>query len=355
VPFNVDWFFSGREKFKLVTLRTLAAKIIALGGLFIFVRTREDIIPYLILTVAANMSSQIWNFGYMLKTEVRLRLKQLQLKKHLNAVLVLFASNITISVYTMLSTLILGFLSDYTQVGYYTSAIKVTAIILPIVTAMSPVMIVRINTIRGEKDNQTEILRLLNNSFGYMMMLAAPATIGLIMVAPRFVPLFFGAEFIPATASLQLLSLLIIIIGISNLFGWQALFAMGYEKKILLMTSLGGIINICLTVLFVPQYGSLGASFAYIITEIIVTIMVVVFALNILPVCIDKKNIYQPLLASLPIIPISLSCNIIEYSLMYLLATFVASGLLYAFVMVFICKNEHANQIFMSIIRKLER
>ena len=131
VPFNVDWFFSGREKFKLVTLRTLAAKIIALGGLFIFVRTREDIIPYLILTVAANLSSQIWNFVYMLKTEVRLRLKQLQIKKHLNAVLVLFASNIAISVYTMLSTLILGFLSDYTQVGYYTSAMKASTIVLP--------------------------------------------------------------------------------------------------------------------------------------------------------------------------------------------------------------------------------
>ncbi|MDR2362259.1 MAG: oligosaccharide flippase family protein, partial [Prevotellaceae bacterium] len=118
VPFNVDWFFSGREKFKLVTLRTLAAKIIAVGGLFIFVRTREDIIPYLILTVVANLSSQIWNFGYMLKTEVKFRLKHLQIKKHLNAVLVLFASNIAISVYTMLSTLILGFMSDYTQVGY---------------------------------------------------------------------------------------------------------------------------------------------------------------------------------------------------------------------------------------------
>jgi O-antigen/teichoic acid export membrane protein len=355
VPFNVDWFFSGREKFKLVTLRTLAAKIIAVGGLFIFVRTREDIIPYLILTIVANLSSQIWNFGYMLKTEVRLRLKHLQIKKHLNAVLVLFASNIAISVYTILSTLLLGFLSDYTQVGYYTSAIKVSKIVLPIVTAMSPVMIARINTIKEEKDSQKEIMRLLNNSFGYMMMLAVPATIGLMVIAPRFVPLFFGEEFIPATASLQILSLLIVIIGVSTLFGWQALFAMGYEKKILTTTIFGTIINIGLTVLVVPQYGSLGASFAYVITEIIVAIMVVLFALNIMPVCIDKKNIYQPLLASLPIIPISLLCKTIQYGLIYLLVVFVASGLLYAFTMVFICKHEHANQVFMSVIGRLKR
>jgi O-antigen/teichoic acid export membrane protein len=354
VPFNVDWFFSGREKFKLVTLRTLAAKIIAVGGLFIFVRTREDIIPYLILTVAANLSSQIWNFGYMLKTEVKLRLRNLQLKKHWNAVLVLFASNIAISVYTMLSTLLLGFLSDYTQVGYYTSAIKVSKIVLPIVTAMSPVMIARINTIKGEKDSQTKILQLLNNSFGYMMMLAVPATIGLIVIAPRFVPLFFGAEFIPATASLQILSLLILIIGVSNLFGWQVLFAMGYEKKILKTTLYGSVSNICIGILLIHQYGSLGASIAYVITELIVAIMVIVFATRIMPIHINKKNIYQPLLTSLLIILISLFCNTIECDLSYLLTTGIISGTLYVSILVFVFKNESATQLLTLITRKIK-
>jgi O-antigen/teichoic acid export membrane protein len=252
----------------------------------------------------------------------------------------------------MLSTLILGFMSDYTQVGYYTSAIKISKIVLPVVTAMSPVMIARINTIKGEKNNHQEILRLLNNSFGYIMLLAVPATIGLIVVAPRFVPLFFGIEFIPATVSLQLLSLLILIIGISNLFGWQVLFAMGHEKKILKTTVFGSISNICLSILLVRQYGSLGASVAYVITEIIVTIMVIVFALHIMPIHINKKNIYQPLLASLPIILVSLFCNIIEYDLSYLLATIVISGTLYISILLFVFKNESAKQLLFFIIKK---
>jgi O-antigen/teichoic acid export membrane protein len=271
VPFNVDWFFSGREKFKLITLRTLAAKVIAVGGLFIFVRTRDDVILYLILTIAANLSSQIWNFGYMLKTEVKFRFKCLQIKKHLHAVLVLFASSVAISIYTLLSPLILGFMSDYTQVGYYTSAIKVSNMILPIVTAMSPVVITRINTIRGEKDSQKEILWLVDNSFEYMMMLAVPATIGLIMIAPRFVPLFFGEEFIPATISLQILSLLIVVIGLSNLFGIQVLVAMGHEKKLLAAVLFGTVSNLCLNLLLVGKYGSVGASVASVVAEIMVT------------------------------------------------------------------------------------
>jgi O-antigen/teichoic acid export membrane protein len=354
VPFNVDWFFSGREKFKLVTLRSLTAKIIAVGGLFIFVRTQEDIIPYLILTVTANLSSQIWNFGYMLKTEVKLQLKQLQLKKHLRAVLVLFASNIAISVYTMLSTLMLGFLSDYTQVGYYTSAIKVSTVILPIVTAMAPVMVARINTIRGEKDNPQEIVRLLNNSFGYMMMLAVPATVGLTLIAPRFVPLFFGTEFIPATISLQILSLLIIVIGVSNLFGIQTLMATGHEKKLLIAVLFGTVSNFCLNVLLAGKYGAVGASVASVVAEIMVTVATFIFALKVIPVRINAGSIFQPVLAALPIIPVSLFFDrIMEHNISYLSVTVATSAILYAGIMTVVFKNEQASQILHIIVSKI--
>jgi O-antigen/teichoic acid export membrane protein len=355
-PFNVDWFFSGREKFKMVTIRTLVAKVIALGGLFIFVRTRNDIIPYLILTVTANLSSQIWNFWYMLKTEVRFRLKHLQIKKHLNAVIVLFASNIATSVYTMLGILLLGFMSDYTQVGYYTSANKVSKIILPIVTAISPVMIARINTIKKEKDSQKEILRLLNNSLGYMIMLAVPVTIGLIMIAPRFMPLFFGAEFIPATVSMQLLSLLIPIIGISNLFGIQILVAMGYERKLLISVLFGTVSNFCLNLLLIGRYGSLGASVASVISELMVMVVIFIFALKVIPVYINIGNIFQTMLSALLIIPVSLFFNhVIEQNLIYLLATVATSVILYAITMTSVFKNEHATRIVHLFVRWKKR
>jgi O-antigen/teichoic acid export membrane protein len=356
VPLNVDWFFSGREKFKVVTLRALAAKIVALGGLFIFVRTREDIVPYLILTVAANLSSQIWNFGYLLKTEVKFCFRSLQLKKHLNATLILLASNMAIGVYTMLSTLLLGFLSDYTQVGYYTSAIKAGTIILPIITAMSPVIVARINTIKEAKDSQVEILRLLNNSFGYMLMLAIPATIGLIMTAPHFVPLFFGEEFGPAAVSLQILSPLIVIIGLSNLFGMQVLMAMGHEKKLLVAVLFGVVSNCCLNVWLAGRYGSVGASVASVMAEIIVTVATFIFALKILPVRINIRYILQPVLAALPIIPISLFVNhIVERRLSCLSITIVASVIVYAVVMIAVFKNEPACQVVRTVIKKIKK
>jgi O-antigen/teichoic acid export membrane protein len=353
-PLNLDWFFSGREKFKLVMLRSVLAKIISLGSLFVFVRTRDDIIPYLLLTVAANLSSQLWNFGYMLRKEVKFCFKQLEIKKHIKSVFILFASNVAISMYTMLSTLLLGFLSDYTQVGYYTSAIKVSNIIVPVVTSMSPVMIARINTLRGEQASQEQILRLLYLSIGYVMMLAVPASIGLMAIAPRFVPLFFGAEFIPATVSMQLLSLLIIIIGLSNLFGIQILVAMGHEKKLLFSVLLGTVSSLCLNLLLIGPYGSLGASIASVIAEISVTIATIAFALKVMPVRINKKSIYQPIVAALPIIPFSFILNhIIKHNISYLSLTLATSAILYAGIMIAVFKNKQATQILHVIVGKI--
>jgi O-antigen/teichoic acid export membrane protein len=292
----------------------------------------------------------------MLKKEVKFRFNNIKLKKHLNAVLILFVSNIAVSIYTMLNTLMLGFMSDYTQVGYYTSAIKISKIILPIVISMSPVIIARINTLKGEGNNLGEISKLVNRSFEYMMMLAIPATIGLIVISPRFVPLFFGTEFIPATISMQLLSLLILIIGINNLFGVQILVGMGYEKKFLVSVLLGTVSSFGLNIILIGPYGSLGSSIASVIAETIVTIAVIIFAIRIIRIRIKSKSIFQPIAATLPVILISLGFNsILKYDLIYLVSTVITSGILYAIIMIFIFKNEQTSQILHSIIKKIRK
>jgi O-antigen/teichoic acid export membrane protein len=358
VPLNVDWFFSGREKFKLVTIRTLAAKVIALAGLFIFVRNRDDIIPYLLLTVTANLSSQVWNFGYMWKTEVKFRIKNLDIKRHIRSVFILFSSRIAVSMYTMINVILLGFISDHTQVGYYTSAVKISSVILLFVTAMSPVMIARINTIKDDKDCKCypgQVSGLLSRSFEYMMMLAVPATVGLIVTAPRFVPLFFGAEFIPSTSTLQLVSLIVILVGVSNLFGTQILVAMGHEKKQLIALISGAAANLLLCLLLIGKYGSEGASVASVAAETIIAIAVIVFSRKIIRIRLNIRTILHPVTACIPFIFIAkgLSC-IIKHDLIYLITTVVICGSVYLFMLVFIFRNNQARQIIYSITDKIK-
>jgi O-antigen/teichoic acid export membrane protein len=356
VPFGTDWFFAGREQFKLITIRSLATKIVSAAGLFVFVRSADDIIPYLILNTVAHLSGQAWNFVYMLRNEVKISFAHLNMKRHVRFVLILFASNIAVSIYTMLNTLILGFMSDYTQVGYYASAIKTGRLVLPVVTAMAPVVIARISALKNEPDREEQLHRLLNHSFGTMMMTAVPATIGLIMIAPRFVPVFFGAEFMPVVPSMQALSLLILIIGINNFFAVQILVGNGFDNKVFIVLLSGTVSGFCLNLLLIPFYGALGASIASVVAEIIVTVAAVVFTARLAPVRLCRKNMLQPIIASVPIVFVSVGLNsVTDNNSTYLLLTVATSAALYFLIMTAGFKNEEANQIVYSVLKKIRK
>ena len=356
VPFNIEWFFSGMEKFKLIAIRSILIRIISLCGLFIFVRSRNDLIAYIALNTVVNVSSHVWLFGYMaLKKEVKFLFRGINIKKHMKPVMILFASNVAVSIYTILDTLMLGFMSDNTQVGYYTSAMKISKMILPVVTALSPVMIARISNLKAGANDNGKIMELLNRSFEFMLIVALPVTIGLICISPRFVPFFFGDEFIPATVSMQILSSVVLIIGISNLFGKQILVAMGEESRFFKAILFGTITSVSLNLLLIGRFGSLGASISAVIAEIVVMITTILFSLRVISVRIKIKGIVQPLLAALPIIPISLYFgDVLKNDFLYLSVTTITSGVLYFVLMIYVFHNEWGNQFIGTIMQKIK-
>ncbi|SUE34863.1 flippase [Rikenella microfusus] len=301
-PFNVDWYYTGRENLKIVALRNMAVKILGVAILFIFVRSSRDIILYLILNTIANVGAQVWTFVYMLRHEIVLQYRKLNLKRHIKPVLILFLSSLAISIYTMLDTLMLGFLSDYTQVGYYSSAIKISRLLLPLVTAAAAASIPRIAYLYKE-NNRSELNRVTNKAFSFMALLAPPITIGLIAISKPFVPWFFGEAFMGAVPSMMVVSIIVLLIGVNNFYGPQVLLTTGNDKAFMGAVILGTISNFMLNLFFIPCWGALGASWASVVAESIVTATVIILASRLVP---EIKPDYRPLIhsiaASLPML-----------------------------------------------------
>jgi hypothetical protein len=87
-----------------------------------------------------------------------------------------------------------------------------------------------------------------------------------------------------------------------------------------------------------------------------VTATTFIFALKVIPVRINTGSISQPILAALPIIPVSLLVNrITEHNLSYLSVTVATSIIIYASIMTTVFKNEQANQIVHSVVRKVKK
>ncbi len=268
-PFRIDWFYSGLEQFGYITLRTVVIRTASVACMFAFVRTKSDLINYVALNVCGTVAGDIWNFAKLLKSGVRPRLTFTGLKKHLPQLFTLFASSVAISVYSTLDTLMLGFMADYRETGFYNNAMHLSKIIIMVVTSLSSVAVPRMSRYCKTREFG-KVNELANKSFLIVAFLVIPAAAGMACVAPVFVPLFFGEEFEGAVAPLMILSMLIVSIGFNNLFGVQILVGTGLDRPFLCSVLCGAASNLLLNLMLIPGMGAEGAAIASVAAETIV-------------------------------------------------------------------------------------
>ncbi len=189
----------------------------------------------------------------------------------------LFASAVAISVYTVLDTLMLGFMTEYSEVAYYSNATNISKMLLAAITSFSAVAIPRIS-IYLQNNNQEKVNELINKSFSMVSFIAFPAAVGLCCIAPTFAPLFYGEQFYGTIIPLQILSFLIVAIGLNNLSGVQILIGYGKDKLFLYSVIIGATVNFILNLFLIPRYGASGASIASLSAEIIILATTMLFA-----------------------------------------------------------------------------
>jgi len=326
-PFKINWYYQGIEAFGFITIVTLVIRFISLCCLFIFVHEKNDLIIYIILNVTGGVLADIWNYTKLLRIGIKPRFTLKGLKQHINPLLVLFASSIAVSIYTVLDTIMLGFIKDYEQVGYYTNAMHMSKLILFAVTSLSIVAIPRVS-LYMKNSEYSKINALMNKSFSVVSFLAFPVAIGLMCVTPVFVPLFFGEKFLGAVIPLIILSMLIIVIGLNNLTGVQILIGMGYDRLFLYSVLVGTITNFVMNCILIPIWGAVGASIASVIAEFLILLVTVYFVYRRTPIRIEKwKEMIKALFGALTFVPILLLLrNFLEGWI--LVFTFVLTGVI---------------------------
>lgn len=272
-----NWLFQGVEDFKYITIRGLIVKACSIAGLYLCVKTREDLLWYALLMVLSSVGGNIFNL-------IRLRLyvkpsfhkiKDLRPLRHLKPCLKIFALNLIISIYCYLDVTMLGFLTDTAQVGYYVAAHKIEVILQNIVTALGTVMLPRFSNLVAENKIE-EFKRLSQKSIDFVYALSLPMLLGIIVIAPAVISLFCGDSYFSSIKTLQILAPLTLIIGLSNVLGIQILYPQGKESLVMIGTSAGAIINFSLNWVLIPTYGSDGAAISTLFAELGVTVVMAI-------------------------------------------------------------------------------
>lgn len=274
---NVEWFYHGYEDYGYIAIRSITVKLLSLFAIICFVRSQDDYLIYALIYTLGIAGNYVFNAVNLLRRGIRFSWKEISITKHLSPIFFLLCSNIAIELYTLLDTTMLGYLCEDSVVGYYTNSIKLVKIVVSLIGAIGSVLLPRLSYYRN-KNMLDACNNLINQIIQVMLFFAIPCGIGVAVLAAPLVKVLFGTSFLPAVSTVRIATILIYVLGFSNLFGTQVLLTFNQERKLLVCTCIGAASNILLNSVLIPLFYHNGAVIASVVSECLVTLFTILFS-----------------------------------------------------------------------------
>ena len=190
--------------------------------------------------------------------------------RHLIPALRIFLLNVVASIYLQLDTVMLGFLKGNEAVGYYTGAIKLTKMLMGITSSLCVVLLPRLSNLVVENEHE-EFEQLLRKALDYVITIAAPMSMGLVIMAPTLVYLFCGEGYVPSISTMQITAPIILFISISYVLV-QSIFSLGKENITIITGIVGALTNVAINFMLIPHWAQDGAAIGTLLAEFSVMI-----------------------------------------------------------------------------------
>lgn len=345
-----EWFYQGIEDFKYITIRGLIIKTVSVVLLFIFVKSKTDLLYYGCYTVFGVLGGNIFNFFRLRKYIHRENIifSELHIKRHIKPVLKVFSFSVVTSIYLQLNTVLLGFLKNALAVGYFAAATKVMQMLLTMSACLGSVMMPRASHLIAE-NREDEFNRLIQKSYDFTLAIALPMTIGLIFCAPSLITALCGVKFEHSILPSQIIAPIILMVAISNVFGIQVLFPKGKINVVTLCCGIGAVADLILNLCLIPFFSYIGTSIAYLGAEVATTVSMYFIGRKYIPIIYFKKSHLTYALGCIVMALALYGISLLQLPTLTILLLQGCSGVLVYFIILCICKDEMLVQILSKI------
>ena len=347
-----EWFYQGIEDFKYITIRGLIIKTVSVVLLFIFVKSKTDLLYYGCYTVFGVLGGNIFNFFRLRKYIHRENIifSELHIKRHVKPVLKVFSFSVVTSIYLQLNTVLLGFLKNALAVGYFAAATKVMQMLLTMSACLGSVMMPRASHLIAE-NKEDEFNRLIQKSYDFTLAIALPMTIGLIFCAPSLITALCGVKFEHSILPSQIIAPIILMVAISNVFGIQVLFPKGKINIVTLCCGIGAVADLILNLCLIPFFSYIGTSIAYLGAEVATTVSMYFIGRRYIPIIYFKKSHLTYALGCVVMAFALYGISLLQLPTLTILLLQGCCGVLAYFIILCICKDEMLVQILSKIKR----
>lgn len=268
--FDISWLFQGIEEFDKTVVRNLIVKLLSLVLIFVLIKAQNDLWKYFVIYVGAELIGNVSLWLYLPKYIEKIKIKELKFKHHLKPIISLFVPQIAIQIYTVLDKTMIGKLTgDMTEVGYYEQAQKVVKAALTVLSALQIVMNSRIANAYAQGDKK-HVKECLEKSFNFVWILSIPMIFGMIAIASKFVPWYYGEGFDGVVGILIATTPILLATGLNGITGIQYLVQIGKQKIFTISVAIGAIVNVIFNMILIHYFDGIGAAISSVIAEMVI-------------------------------------------------------------------------------------
>ena len=337
--FGTEWIYSIYEEYAYITLRSVVFQIVSLVLMFTFVKTADDVNIYAIITVVSSSGANIFNFIHAKKYHRVKLTKNPDFKNHLKPILVLFALNATVSIYTSSGTTILGFLSGDEAVGIYAVSVKVYNVIKGVIASVVLVSIPRISSLLGGESKE-KLIETTKNIYSTLLTVTMPVVFGMAVLSKEIVLIISDEAFLRATPAIIILAVTMFACLGAYFWGQAILVPFKKEKIVLKVTITSAIVNVLINFMLVPVINETAPAVATLVSETIAFVWCMLAGRKYVGNIGGIKTGVKATIGCIPIVVYSLLLKpVIANMYLYILVLIVLSGITYL-VIELLLKNE---------------
>lgn len=322
----IDWFYKGLEDFKYITIRTIIIRCIYVVAVFVFVKQKEDYPIYYLLAILTEVVNALVNCFHAKKNVLFSSIK-IQPLIYLKTSIILGCYALLTTMYKSFNVVFLGFATNETEVGYYTTATKLHYIILSLFAAFSGVMLPRMSSLISEQ-KYDEFNKKIIQSFSLLIYVSFPLLVIGICFAPEIIRVISGPGYEKAAYPLTLVMPIVFIMGFEQILVHQILMPLKMDKAILRNSIIGACIGISANMIFVCTLGCIGSAIVWLVSEISVMISSMYCTKGIVPFFYVGKCCLKNVIYAIPIVIVCIFIKIIEFHpiIHLLIATIIIGG-----------------------------
>lgn len=273
---TIEWCLNGIERLSLSALGRLAREVLSLVLIFLLVHSASQISYIPLLQATATLVVAFWMVRYFIKatnTRLRLNIDVLRWLELLGqswplGVAVVFGQYLLRS-----GVIMLGFLSDDTQIGAFVAASRLIAygyeLMSVLIFAVLPVLT------RLFVNDYTRFRGAVRKLRIFLMVLTITLTGAMLFIAPMLIEVIYGDEY---RVSQELFKILVVAFGIAllSLSAYLPILAARQDKTVMYQNVIGAVVITVLNLLLIPHFGASGASLAFLLATMSSALFVIV-------------------------------------------------------------------------------